>query len=341
MGIKVFISYSEKDQKLAKILKKQLQESQKIDEAFVFEDKKEYGVQIDQKITEGIKRSDYLVAIITQNGINSASVNQELGYAICSNVETIPMIEQDAEKGVFTHGTENMVFSQIDFKEKCIEVEKYILQNGPRQKATEDEELIQKSAHYRCVLEFEIYNFLNGVYYRFNIGGKNDPGMLDYGRPATTKEYLTEIKKFFDKEENELIKHMSKINFEMYGKLAWELRSCASNIKNAEGFPHVDLHSEERDAIIELKYSLQSFDVDYCDVEQYCKSIYDSEINFDFENCDKMIRLRPYEHLIQSRLKDLLFDLKKNICLMIKLSLLFLEYRKKFGETAFKRISQI
>ena len=153
----------------------------------------QYGVQIDKKITNEIDQSDYLIAIITQNTQGSASVNQELGYAQGCGIDKIAMVEEKAKKGVLTYGTECSEFSKIDFKDKCMNVKKYILNNGP--KFTRDKQLIAESAYYRYEIEYIVFFFLNSVYYRFNINGDNSTDLI--GNYDESKPYIRQIEKFF------------------------------------------------------------------------------------------------------------------------------------------------
>ena len=287
-------------------------------------------MQIDKKITNEIDQSDYLIAIITQNTQGSASVNQELGYAQGYGIDKIAMVEEKAKKGVLTYGTECSEFSKINFKDKCTDVKKYILNSGP--KLTKDKQLIAESAYYRHEIEYIVFFFLNSVYYRFNISGDNSPGPI--GNDDESKPHIRQIKKFFSKQDAKLINHMSKIDFGMYGKINSELMLCKEQIINAERFPHEKFAQMEKESIIELKENIQLIDKNYLDVEQYCRDNYNQK-SFYFTNCHEMKQLDRYKE-IQRHLRFILNDLKKIILLMIKLAMLFLEYRKVFGQHAFK-----
>lgn len=152
--MKIFISHSSKDYELAKYLKDILEKDESIKEAFVFEDRKKLGTQISEKITNEINSSDYFVALITTNSIESASVNQEYGYAQAQNLQKIPFLEEGSEEGIMIYGTDKITFSKDTFQERCLEVKKYLLDNGMPDKVTDEEKsLIQKSAYYRQSLE--------------------------------------------------------------------------------------------------------------------------------------------------------------------------------------------
>ena len=334
MSIRVFISYSQDDTKLALALKYVLEESSEIDEAFVFEQKKQYGIQIDKKITNEIDHSDYLIAIVTQNAQESASVNQELGYAQGNNIDKIPMVEKGAAKGVLTYGNECTEFSKANFRNKCVEIRKYILSNGP--KSARYKKRVIESAYYRKTLEHNIYFFLESVYYRFNVGGDNMSGLVDYGHLDISKTYIGRIEKFFNKEETELVNHMSKMSFEMYEKLDSELMLCKKEITDAERFPHEKLTQKEKEPITKLKENLRLMNENDLNVGQYCEDTYDQKPSREFTNCYEIKQFDLYKARIQRHLKWILYDLQKIILLMTELAMIFLEYRGLFGETAFK-----
>ena len=300
----------------------------------MFEQKKQYGVQIAEKITNEIDQSDYLIAIVTQNAQGSASVNQELGYAQGSNIDIIPMVERGARKGVLTYGIERSEFSKANFKSKCVEIRKYILNNGP--KSTRDKKRVAESAYYRKTLEHSIYFFLKSVYYRFNVSGDNMPGLIDYGYIDISKAHIERIEKFFSREKTELVNHMSKMSFEMYRKLDSELMLCKKQITDAERFSHEKLTQKEKEPITKLKENIRLMNENDLNVGQYCEDNYDQKPSREFTNCCGMKQFDLYKTEIQGHLGWILCDLRKIISLMTELALLFLEYRVLFGETAFK-----
>lgn len=141
--MKIFISHPIKDEKLALELKSILESSNEIEEAFVAQRIKKYDIEISKKITEQIDSSDYVVGIITKNSINSASVNQELGYAQGTKKPKIPMIGKNAKKGVLIYGKDVEEFDSNNFVDVCKNVRDYIIEHGPtkisRNTLSEDE----------------------------------------------------------------------------------------------------------------------------------------------------------------------------------------------------------
>ncbi|MCV0431477.1 toll/interleukin-1 receptor domain-containing protein [Nitrosopumilus sp.] len=137
--MKVFIShtFANEDRTLSERLEKILA---KMDiEGYLAEKSPEYDLLIRDKIRKEIEDSDHMVAIITNNAKESASVNQELGYALREGINPIIMIEKDATVGVLTHGIEPEIFQRDNFDEHCNKVRNFLLQKGSRVKVTPEE----------------------------------------------------------------------------------------------------------------------------------------------------------------------------------------------------------
>ena len=128
--MKVFISHHiGKDEKLAVILQYSLKKRGII--GYIAQRKQEYELLIIDKIKKQIKNSDYLVALITKYGLKSASVHEEIGYAIASDVKVILMVEESVdEQGVLIHGKEPYDFDRRFFEIEADDMSKYILSKG-------------------------------------------------------------------------------------------------------------------------------------------------------------------------------------------------------------------
>lgn len=131
--MKVFISHSFKDEELASTLKKVLEE--KDIQAYMAQRVKEYELLISDKIRKEIDASDYVVAIVTKHTRESASVNQELGYAQGKGVPRIAMIENEAKVGVLLHGMDSEAFTMEGFDQACVNVRNYLIEKGFRLKS--------------------------------------------------------------------------------------------------------------------------------------------------------------------------------------------------------------
>lgn len=97
MPYKVFISHSSRDQGIVISLANLL--SKFGVEVFVAEWYLAPGEQIDTRIFREIETSNCVVVLLTQEGIRSNWVQQEVGYAISKDRHIIPLVEKGAKKG--------------------------------------------------------------------------------------------------------------------------------------------------------------------------------------------------------------------------------------------------
>jgi len=143
--MQVFISHKfvKPDQELAKLLKRQLRKNN-ID-GYLAEQTREFDIPLNQKIRDKIDASDYLVAIITENSINSPSVHQEIGYAIGTDCPVRIMVETEEVPGVLVKDREVEEFTRKTFEKKLDIIINDILDKGERKKikSKEFQDLIQ------------------------------------------------------------------------------------------------------------------------------------------------------------------------------------------------------
>lgn len=75
-----------------------------------------YDLMIHDKIRQEIEESGWLVAIITERSRMSASVHEEIGYALGKGVQVALMVEKDVkEGGVLIYGREQEIFIPREF----------------------------------------------------------------------------------------------------------------------------------------------------------------------------------------------------------------------------------
>lgn len=214
MSMKVFISHPFADEQLASVLKETLEENGI--SAYMAQRVKEYELKIDQKVIDEINDSDYVVAIITNNTLASASVNQELGYAQGKDVPRIAMIEKNAQIGVLLHGIDSEDFTRVNFQDRCNDVKKYLLKKGIRKKLSKEkmDELI-KNVYEPC------YDIMKNIFDTrdSNYGVPKDPWKSVSNAWKLKTE--NEIKQLFKKySENQQIYHDMWVDYanEFQGK---------------------------------------------------------------------------------------------------------------------------
>ena len=130
--MKVFISHAfgGGDESLANTLKEDLGAAG-ID-GYLAEKAQRYDLLISDKIKQEIGGSGWLVAIITKRSQASASVHEEIGYALGKGVEVALMVEEGVEKsGVLVYGKEYEIFSVPKFDVHSKKVAGFI-RNTPR-----------------------------------------------------------------------------------------------------------------------------------------------------------------------------------------------------------------
>jgi hypothetical protein len=95
--MKVFISHSTQDQGLVISLAQLLQ--QLGIQVFVAEWYLSPGARLDMKIKKQIRDADFVVVLLTRNGIRSTWVQQEIGIAVNAEKPIIPIVEQGTQPG--------------------------------------------------------------------------------------------------------------------------------------------------------------------------------------------------------------------------------------------------
>ena len=125
--MKVFISHAfdEVDVQFGNMLKEDLAAAGM--NGYMAENVPQYNLPVADKIRRAIEESDWLVAIITENGQASASVHEEIGYALGQRVEVMLMLKKGVGKsGVLIYGREPLVFTPGEFKRHSLEAVEFI-----------------------------------------------------------------------------------------------------------------------------------------------------------------------------------------------------------------------
>lgn len=119
--------------KLSSIFSKKLKEHGM--DGYLAEARPEYELLIRDKIKNEIKSSDYLVGIMTETALISASVHEEIGFAIGTDIPVLLMVEEGLkEKGVLIYGKEPEYFTENFFEPSCENIIKFLKSKGERKK---------------------------------------------------------------------------------------------------------------------------------------------------------------------------------------------------------------
>jgi len=97
------------------------------------------GMNLPQKIINNVKSADCMLVLLTDTGIRSRFVNQEIGAAKAINMRIIPMVEEKIKgkvTGLLT-GLELIIFDKAEPGEAIREVSSYI--SGLKMKVESEE----------------------------------------------------------------------------------------------------------------------------------------------------------------------------------------------------------
>lgn len=93
MHAKFFISYFSEDKNKLEALSRALKNSSKKFEPIIIAKTKIPGKPLTDKVEEGILETPYFIPILTRSSITSQWVNQEIGFAIATHRNIIPIVE--------------------------------------------------------------------------------------------------------------------------------------------------------------------------------------------------------------------------------------------------------
>jgi O-acetyl-ADP-ribose deacetylase (regulator of RNase III) len=124
--MKIFISHAFADEKLAFVLKDILTERGIT--VYLAQEKPEFGKQLPDKILKSISDSDYVIVLITTKAKESASVQNEIGYALGKHIKIIIMSEEKEYVNPIIGNPEQEIFTQENFAEHCKRVRMFLLE---------------------------------------------------------------------------------------------------------------------------------------------------------------------------------------------------------------------
>lgn len=345
--MKIFISHAFDDEDLASKLRKILETSDQIEVAYMAQKSPDFDIEIADKITREIKNSDYLVAIITKTSKQKPSVHQELGYA--QGVETlkIPLIEKDTKIGVLLEGKDRFEFDRASFENSCKQVLEHILRKGPKPKFSKEEEnYVQKSAHFRFEIRQHLDDILDSIIYRLQVVPENNRDLVFEDYEKRTKLFADILKffnhdhtKFSNKDNTPIEKHFLKLPLDRFRRFSDEFEQFRADIKETEKLPHNDLFPDELDAYqkfnkTSIGISEENFDIEN-DVQKYFEVEEIRRMHYDFSEI-----LMAHPNMVPTPLKNYL-RYKLNSLANITKAIILLEQEidkihQRFGEIALK-----
>ena len=116
MAFGVFISYSKEDKDIADQIFYSLQRIVEIS-PFMAEYFPQAGIDLKQKISNDLDKSSFVIVLLTQSGVASQWVNQEIGYARARQLLIVPVVEEGTEVQGFLEGIEFIKLEKNNPKE--------------------------------------------------------------------------------------------------------------------------------------------------------------------------------------------------------------------------------
>lgn len=329
--MRIFISHAFADEDLASKLKEILEENDQIEEAYMAQKSPDFEIEISDKIIREILNSDYLVAIITKRSKEKPSVHQELGFSQGVKVHKIPLIEKDAKIGVFLKGKDRFEFDKTTFEESCKQVLDYILKHGVKRKFSQEEgQFVQRSAHYRYVIEYNLIEFMDAVIVYLELNPDDRLFFDDKGRQKAHKV----LEEFI--ESSSIIGKLKRMELRKFFKIFDDYDFLRRSFEDAKRFQYSDLYSDEQDVLIQLSERILEYSDSYLNLQKILRlTLETDDIDFD-TNYEKLISENPRLVTLNDHMKNYWFELRTVVKACIKLDTEFVKLRKKFGDIAFK-----
>ncbi len=143
--MKVFISYAFADRDTMNTLRNSLQ-NKGID-VYTAEHHLQLGKPLSVKIQNAIRNSEAVIALVTE-GESSPSVNQEVGYALSSNIPVIPLVEEGARVGFMIGDVEQMRFNKSTVHRACEKVANYVVKEIGQEREEQETEREKEAIFY-------------------------------------------------------------------------------------------------------------------------------------------------------------------------------------------------
>lgn len=136
MAYRLFVSHGFRDTLILERLRSSF--SQPGIQLYVAEADPRYGESLPKKIEKAIDSADAVLVVMTKQASESASVNQEIGYAKKAGKQIIALVEQGASIGVLLQGIEYLLFSIDKLADAAERVVNYVETVVEKKKTRDD-----------------------------------------------------------------------------------------------------------------------------------------------------------------------------------------------------------
>ena len=285
------------------------------------------------------------MAIITDDSLSSASVNQELGYAQALGINKIPLVQTKSELGFLIYGDEKLFFTNDNFKDKCVEIRKYILVEGPKPRFSKEEAMyVQKSAHFRYEIKQHLDDILDSIIYRLQVVPEKRDWL--YETIEKRKILFEEIFKVFNhnfpnfrvKQIPLIEKKLLELPLSTFHTFNRDFELFKTDIQQVNELPHDDLLSDEQDAFQKFNLIISEIEENSFDIKNYTNQYYDEDA---LSNCLNFLRIIekypkdadvPLTSIFRGKMRSLSSLVKSVISLEQEIDKVY----EKFGEISLK-----
>jgi len=295
----VFISHSERDVEALHALEDAL--SHEGIDFYVAEEHPLPGMGLSSKVREAISKSDVIIALMTEAGASSPSVNQEVGIAITSDMTVVPLVRDGVSVGVFLDDLEQFRFDDHTLISTCARAARYLSElNRGGQDSSNDPYLTRVS--------MDFISCRNGAYAFHNCSPSNVRNLLLSKYDYFIKHQELHYPRFLDDARNngqsadmllaQLYEQLKKAPEGDRDRIVADYVSCQYLIDSA-----VVAHLELRKAWRELPYR------DECErlanaYSQRLRNLYDNEVRFGRSEVYRFIQHDDIITLLNAQEKD-------------------------------------
>lgn len=197
----------------------------------------------------------------------------------------------------------------------------------------EKEVTIQKSAHFRHVLEYELSQFMEGLLVYLKLEPVGESIFFD----EKGREKAHEILDNFIKDREKMYDKISKLELRNLIKIYDDYALLRRGIEGAKRFPYSDLLPYEQDTFLTLSERMSEVpDYSIINIEKFLKETLQIPINDYDTNFQKIIKENKRLITLPRNLKCYIFDIRILTRAIINMDRILLKIRRKFGEIAFK-----
>lgn len=212
------------------------------------------------------------------------------------------------------------------------EIQEKLIHKATRKPFTKEEELfVQKSAHFRHTLEYELSHFMSSLLVYLQINSEDEKIFFD----ENGREKAHKILEGFIQDKEKMYEKICKLELRNLIKIYHDYDLLRRGIEDAKRFPHSEFFPEEQDAFLKLNDRILEVSGSTIDIEKLLKILQIPSNDYDSSFNDL---IKQYKQLVSlpQNLGIYVLNIQVLTRAVINLDKILLSIRKKFGSIAFK-----